>query len=161
MKLIKCQILRINTPEIYNEDLYLIFNLQQANYIREQRIHGRFIGSVQSIQTAASTNRKTNNHLPFKLTESEVGLVLENINEDYLEILIQEQMNVNNLDAFNEKFQSYKDKLVELKNADYIKLRKEQLNKMRNKILTAKRKKLNENLKKLADDKEAQLKVFF
>lgn len=162
MTSVQCQILRVNTPGTYKEDLYLIFNLEHANYIRERRIHGRFVGSALSLQTATSTNRKTNNHLPFKLTESEVGLIVEyliNNNEESVEIVTQNQVAPNNLDVFKEKFQNYKNELIEVKNTDYINLRKAQLNQMRDKIVSAKRKKLSEQLDKLVGNEEARSKV--
>ncbi len=163
----QCKIYKImpnneTTPE--NETNYLVFNMKHANYLREKRLSGRFIGSVLSTQQVANSSeidKKSGNYLPFKLTDLEVGIVIENFieaNDCELRILKTGELNQDQLEIFKEKFQEYNDRLLETKNSEYINLRKAQLVSMRDKIIGAKRKKLNDQLQ-IVNDNEEKIKV--
>lgn len=127
--------------------------------MRAHRIVGRFVGTIVASQQN-NEDKKITTYLPFKLTRCEVGLLVEELvfnsrdSGGGIELLRACQLVEKDLSEFKEKLQSYKDELVELKNSEYITSRKNQLVSMRDQILTAKRKKLNDQLNKTKTDED-------
>jgi len=159
----QCRIYKIapkNETSFENETTYLVFNMKNANYLRERRITGRFIGSILSAQQAVSfseIDKKSGNYLPFQMTDLEIGIVIENLiadNNQEIRLFKTGELNLEQLEIFKEKFQGYNDKLFETKNLEYIHLRKYQLVSMREKIIGAKRKKLTDLLKNISNNEE-------
>jgi len=159
----QCRIYKVapkNETSIENETTYLVFNMKNANYLRERRITGRFIGSILSAQQAVSfseIDKKSGNYLPFQLTDLEIGIVIENMIEDNnqeIRLFKTGELNLEQLEIFKEKFKEYNEKLLETKNLEYINLRRSQLVSMREKIIGAKRKKLTDLLKNISNNEE-------
>ncbi len=153
-----CSIHRIN------DVTHFVYNMKQVDFLRANRIVGRFIGTIASTQHV-NEDRKITNYLPLKLTTYEVALLVEefvlksNSQEGEIELLQACQLIQSDLNDFKEQLQNYKDSIVELKNSEYINSRKNQLQSMRDQILSAKRKKLNDQLTKVTDE-EKRSKVF-
>lgn len=148
-----------NNDSFNQEDDYLIFDMKQAKYIRENKSFGRFIGSISNQKNVDEVDDKTNNYLPLKLNKFEIGLLIENSSTSE-SVLIREnnELRLEKINEFNEKRDKYNKDLNILKINEYIKTRKSQLISMRDKILASKKKKLNAQLARLTDDQE-RLKV--
>lgn len=161
----QCKIYKItqkNRALYDNEDVYLVFNMMNASKLREKRLSGRFIGSILSAQQTNNeidTDKKSGNYLPLKLTELEIGILIEYYMSEF-KILKSTELTQAKLSDFEKKFEEYNENLMESKNRDYISLRRNQLVSMRDKIISSKRKKLNEQLSKLDEkDNEEKNKV--
>lgn len=148
-----------NETSTRNDYVYLVFDMIQAQYLRGNRSYGRFIGSFTNQQNANESDRRTSNYLPLRLSEIEVGLLLEDssVTKNVQLVEIGEILH-DQISQFRQRREKYDEDLLVLKTRDYINLRKAQLSSMRDKILTAKRKKLNEQLTKLTDETE-RLKI--
>ena len=133
----------------FKSNEYFVFGLAESQQLRDGcRLSGRFVG------TQFDSNKIC---LPLKLTSEEVGLLVEH--EQTTNILKTNFSSLNNrrlsslqLETFRQSFSAYSDDLLERKNSECIRLRKSQLISMKDNILKAKEKKLNDKLKSTTDD---------
>ena len=127
---------------------YFVFGLAESQLLRDScRLSGRFIGSQLDANKIC---------LPLKLTSEEVGLLVEhqqstNLLKTSFSSLNNKQLSTLRLETFRKSFSVYSNDLLERKNGECIRLRKSQLISMKDNILKAKEKKLNDKLKSIID----------
>ena len=134
-------------------DVYLVFDLDEVKYLRQNRICGQKIGTVGN-ENVNSNEEKVQYTIPLQLSKEELGVLVE-LSEVNVEVGHSVCVNVNrdskieDLRDLKQNFDNYIRSLIEKSNAEFSKAQSERLFTMKNKILEGKRKKLNEQLNKV------------
>lgn len=144
----------INVVNFNLSDTYLVFDSDTVTKLREKyRICGRLIGFIASKQSIT-----TSSYLPLKLNKFEFDLLCDlALNEkNLIQILKTNYKNLprEHLLCLKIEYDKYIEQFKERKKIDYIKLRRDQLILMRDKIIDGKRKKLTNQLRSLNENDE-------
>jgi tRNA-splicing endonuclease subunit Sen34 len=137
---------------------YLIFDYKSVKLLREKyRICGRLIGMISNVSKQTLTS---NSYLPLKISTYEFYLLAElSSTESSIQFMSSPDFDCDLLNATDSKlielkqnYDAYVEKLNEAKKTEYIRQRQEQLISMKARIIEGKRKKLNDQIKKLKEN---------
>lgn len=143
-------------------DSYLIFDHDTVNKLRNNpyRICGRLIGTITNV---SKQTLNTNAYLPVKLNRFEFELISQlALNDKSIQIKQKNYDSVDNklkINQLNTEYNNYLEKIKQIKQNEYVRVRKEQLIALKDKIIDGKRKKLNIQLQNLTHNEQDRLKI--
>ena len=135
-----------------SQNAFLVFDLRQSVDLREsKRICARLIGSHSS--SSSKSQRHTVASVPAMLTLEEMGVLIEAYPSEIslLESADATRADLTALAQFKSEYEAHKSKFAAEQNQLLRDTRREQLNAMREKILSGKRQKLNLQLARIIE----------